>query len=56
MDGNIEERRFMPIHPAWYSFIKYCQNMRSGKIEKIKIQNGLPIMAEEVKSEVRFDE
>ncbi len=42
------------IHPAWYSFIKYCEALRFGEIDKIKIQDGLPMIAEEVKKKIKF--
>ena len=42
------------IHPAWYSFIKYCESLRYGEIEKLKIQDGLPMLAEEVKKKIKF--
>ena len=42
------------IHPAWYSFIKYCEGLRYGEIEKLKIQDGLPMLAEEVKKKIKF--
>ena len=42
------------IHPAWYSFIKYCETLRYGEIDKIKIQDGLPMIAEQVKKKIKF--
>jgi hypothetical protein len=42
------------IHPAWFSFIKYCEGLRYGEIEKLKIQDGLPMLAEEVKKKIKF--
>ncbi len=51
-----KQTRFVPIHPAWLSFMEYCNSVRSGEIETLKIQNGLPVMAEEVKRNVRFSE
>ena len=44
------------IHPAWYSFIKYCESLRYGEIDKIKIQDGHPTIAEEVKRKIKFTE
>ncbi len=46
--------RLVRIHPVWYSFIKYCESMRFGDIEKLKIQDGLPMIAEEVKKKIKF--
>jgi hypothetical protein len=42
------------IHPAWFSFIKYCEDIRYGEIDKLKIQDGLPMLAEEVTKKIKF--
>lgn len=55
-DKHLNDRRYIRVHPSWYSFIKHCGSMRFGEIENLKIQNGLPVMAEEVKTDVRFGE
>jgi len=46
--------RHVPIHPAWHSFIVFCKSMGYGEIEKLKIQNGLPILAEEARKKIKF--
>lgn len=46
--------RLIRLHPFWYSFIKYCENLGYGEIEKLKIQDGLPMLAEEVKKKIKF--
>jgi hypothetical protein len=51
---NLKEDRFLLVHPAWYSLIKYCESMRYGEIEKLKIQDGLPMIAEVVKKKINF--
>lgn len=48
--------RLIHVHPIWYSFIKYCERLKYGEIEKLKIQDGLPMLAEEVKEKVKFTE
>ena len=48
-NDGLGEGRLIRIHPIWYSFIKYCEALRFGEIEKLKIQDGLPMLAEEVK-------
>lgn len=45
---------YMKVHHAWQAFIKYCESMGFGEIEKLKIQDGLPVLAEEVKKKVKF--
>lgn len=43
-----------PLHPAWVAFIKYCERMAHGEIEKLKIQDGLPVLAEVTTQKVKF--
>jgi hypothetical protein len=43
-----------PIHPAWRSFIRYCAELQNGEIELLKIQDGLPVLAEVVKKKIKF--
>ena len=43
-----------PLHPAWRAFIRYCAELKHGEIELLKIQDGLPVLAEVVKKKVRF--
>ncbi len=44
----------MRIHPCWFTFIKYCEDLKYGEIDKLKIQDGLPLLAEETKKKVKF--
>ena len=44
------------LHPAWCAFIRYCQDLRFGEVDRLKIQDGLPMIAEEVKRKVKFDD
>jgi hypothetical protein len=46
--------KLIRVHPFWYSFIKYCEAIKNGEIERLKIQNGLPMLAEEVKKRIKF--
>ncbi len=55
-DYELSDCRLIRIHHIWYSFIKYCEELRYGEIEKLKIQDGLPMLAEEVKKKVKFTE
>jgi hypothetical protein len=41
---------------AWREFIRFCGQMRHGEIERLSIQNGLPVLAEITKKKVRFPE
>jgi hypothetical protein len=42
------------LHPAWLQFIRYCAEMAHGEIDKLKIQDGLPLMAESTTKKVKF--
>ena len=43
-----------PLHPAWRAFIRYCAELGHGEIELLKIQDGLPVLAEKIKQKVKF--
>jgi len=42
------------IHPSWSVFIHYCARLEHGEIERLKIQDGLPVLAEVVKEKIKF--
>jgi len=42
------------LHPAWIVFIRHCQELGFGEIYQLKIQDGLPVMAEEIVKKVKF--
>jgi hypothetical protein len=42
------------LHPAWRAFIRYCAELQHGEIELLKIQDGLPVLAEIIKKKVKF--
>ncbi len=42
------------LHPAWIAFISYCDRLGHGEIEKLKIQNGVPVLAEIAVQKVKF--
>jgi len=42
------------IHPTWLRLIRYCAEMGHGEIEKLKIQDGLPMAAEVTTKKVKF--
>ncbi len=43
-----------PLPPAWREFIRYCRDMRHGEIERLSIQDGLPVLAEITKKKIKF--
>ena len=42
------------LHPAWRTFLSFCQELQHGEIERLKIQDGLPVLAEVTKKKVKF--
>jgi hypothetical protein len=43
-----------PLHPAWRAFVRYCAELQHGEIEILRIQDGLPVLAEVTRKKVRF--
>jgi hypothetical protein len=43
------------LHPAWRAFIRYCRELRHGEIERLSIQDGLPVLAEVITKKVKFN-
>ncbi len=42
------------LHPAWLVFVGYCRELGFGEIESLKIQDGLPVLAEVTRRKVKF--
>ena len=42
------------LPPAWREFIRYCRELRHGEIERLRIQDGLPVLAETTRKKVKF--
>jgi hypothetical protein len=42
------------LHAAWLTFIRFCEDLGYGEIERLSIQNGLPVLAETTKKKVKF--
>ena len=40
---------------AWREFIRFCGDLRFGEIERLSIQDGLPVLAELTKKKVKFN-
>jgi hypothetical protein len=43
-----------PLHPSWRAFVRYCAELQHGEIEVLKIQDGLPVLAEVTRRKVKF--
>jgi len=42
------------IAEPWARLIRFCQQLGHGEIEKLKIQDGLPVIADVVREKVKF--
>jgi hypothetical protein len=51
ISSAVEEKA---LSPAWREFINFCRELRHGEIERLSIQDGLPVMAELTKKKVKF--
>jgi hypothetical protein len=49
-----EARTSAGVHPAWQRLMRYCAELGHGEIEKLKIQDGLPMAAEITTRKVKF--
>jgi len=54
LDKNKGLSRYVTIDPAWHFLIAYCKPMQYGEIKKLHIQDGLPILAEEMRKKIKF--
>ena len=43
-----------PVNPAWRAFIRYCRELGHGEIERLCIQDGVPVLAEVTKKKIKF--
>ena len=42
------------VHPAWLRLMRYCADLGHGEIEKLKIQDGVPVIADVIREKVKF--
>ena len=43
------------IAEEWTRLIEYCRQLGYGEIEKLKIHNGVPVIADVVRERVKFN-
>jgi len=49
-----QDRAGSAVHPAWLRLMRYCADLGHGEIEKLKIQDGLPMTAEVTTKKIKF--
>ena len=58
LDGTLvhrtREQVKADLHPAWIRLMRYCAELRHGEIDKLKIQDGVPVIADVVREKVKF--
>jgi len=42
------------LHPSWSAFIRFCSDLKHGEIERLSIQDGLPVLATTTRKKVKF--
>ena len=42
------------VPEPWARLIRFCQQLGHGEIEKLKIQDGVPVIADLVREKVKF--
>ncbi len=47
-------RALSNMHPAWARLMQYCTELGHGEIERLKIQDGLPVLADVIREKVKF--
>ncbi len=41
-------------YPDWEAFVRFCEELGFGEVERLKIQDGRPVLAEVVTKKIRF--
>ena len=54
LDKALENNHRGGLHPAWERFIHFCERLQFGEVERLKIQDGIPMAAEVTTKKVRF--
>jgi hypothetical protein len=57
IDGIKNERDgklLQGVAEPWARLIRFCQELGHGEIEKLKIQDGVPVIADIVREKVKF--
>jgi len=47
-------KRAAELDAAWLAFLRFCAELKYGEIERLSIQNGLPVLAEMTKKKIKF--
>ena len=42
------------VSPIWIDFIEFCQKLKYGELEQLKIKDGIPVSAKRAFEHIRF--
>ena len=42
------------LHPGWVALMRLCSELGHGEIERIKIQDGLPVLVELTRQKIKL--
>jgi hypothetical protein len=51
---RLQGSQFGAVHPAWLRLMEYCAELKYGELQNLKIQDGLPVVAEVTMKKVKF--
>ena len=52
--NEVAGKTIQTIPEPWARLIRFCQQLGHGEIEKLKIQDGVPVIADLVREKVKF--
>ena len=52
--ADVQGESTASLHPAWIAFIRYCKDLGHGEIERLKIQDGIPVLLEVTRQKIKF--
>ena len=42
------------LHPGWLALIRLCRDIDHGEIERLRIQDGLPVLVEVTRQKIKL--
>ena len=42
------------LHPGWQALIRLCRDLDHGEIERLRIQDGLPVLVEVTRQKIKL--
>lgn len=53
-DPVVGELSTAPLHPAWRALMRLCREIQHGELERLVVQDGLPVLVELTRKKVRL--